>query len=61
MEVNTQQITQAIQTFLESVDATNLKAVKISFEEKSSNKVVSMAANCWEWDPEKQELVWVCG
>lgn len=61
MDQETQQITQAIQTFLESIGAENLHAIKISFKQRSKEKIMTLGANCWEWDPIKQELVWVCG
>lgn len=55
----TNQITQAIQSFLEGMDANNLQAVRIVFEEKSHEASIAMTCG-WEWDPSIRELVWVC-
>lgn len=55
----TEQINHAIQQFLKSIDATHLRAVKISFEDNS--KEISTFRTCgWEWDPIKKDLVWKC-
>lgn len=60
MSQETDKLNAAIQEFLSSIEATNLKPTKIIFEEKSSEKIATSHVNCWQWDPEKQELVWVC-
>ncbi|MCD2258840.1 hypothetical protein [Psychroserpens luteolus] len=59
MEVQTEQINAAIEIFLESINAQNLQAIKISFKEKSSDPGILI--NCgWEWDPIKKDLIWKC-
>ncbi|MFC4634083.1 hypothetical protein ACFO3O_09205 [Dokdonia ponticola] len=60
MSQQTDNLNIAIQEFLSSIGATNLKPTKIIFEEKSSESIIPMRTNCWEWDPAVQELVWVC-
>lgn len=59
MKQKTEQISVAIQEFLQSIDAAHLRAVKIDFEDKPAE--ISPLDNCgWEWDPIKKDLVWKC-
>ncbi|WP_299221883.1 hypothetical protein [uncultured Aquimarina sp.] len=59
---NTEQITKAINDFLESINKTELVAKEIIFETEKQEEKSSMGLRAckWVWDADLKKLVWRC-
>lgn len=57
---NTDQITKAINDFLESIGETNLTAKEIIFDQKEEKKAAILLTCKWVWNAKERRLEYVC-
>lgn len=60
MNENFKKLNEAIQKVLETLKIDNVEAEKIVFTKKRNTKSNIIQSCQWEWDDEKQELVYKC-